>query len=272
MHRAIPGLLASAVLVVMVGTSTFAAAQNLRNEIESIVQEYLAANPDEIGKIAKDYFVKHPEALQEVMTELLKRRSAPSASRQGPPAAGVDSKAALKSNAEAIFSSPRQVTIGNRGGDVTMVEFFDYNCGFCKRALTDMLGLIKADPKLRVVLKEFPILGPGSAEAARVAVAVRMQDPGGEKYLAFHQKLLSGRGPADRATALAAAKEAGLDTARLEEDMVSDEAKGTLEESMVLARSLGINATPSYVIGDNVIVGAVGIAALTENVKAARKQ
>ena len=89
-----------------------------------------------------------------------------------------------------MFSSPHQVVLGNPPGNVTFVEFFDYNCGYCKRAMSDMLTLLKNDPKLKVVLKEFPVLGPGSVEAAQVAVAVRMQDKTGKKYLEFHQKLL----------------------------------------------------------------------------------
>src|SRR5262249_7997548 len=149
-------------------------------------------------------------------------------------------KTAIKTNEQAIFSSPRQVTIGNAQGDVTLVEFFDYNCGYCKRALTDLLDLMKADGKLRVVLKEFPVLGPGSEEAARVAVAVRMQDPTGKKYLEFHQKLLGGRGQADKAHALAVAKDVGLDIARLEKDMASDEVKTTFQENLKLAETLGL--------------------------------
>src|SRR5207302_10173259 len=125
---------------------------------------------------------------------------------------------AVKDNAQLIFSSPRQVTIGNPQGDVTMVEFFDYNCGYCKRAMADMFDLMKDDPKLKVVLKEFPVLGEGSMQAAQVAVAVRMQDKTGKKYLDFHTKLLSGRGPADKTRALAVAKEIGLDMARLDKD------------------------------------------------------
>ena len=113
--------------------------------------------------------------------------------------------------------------LGNPQGDVTFVEFFDYNCGYCKRALNDMVELMNKDPKLKVVLKEFPVLGPGSVEAAQVAVAVRMQDKTGKKYLEFHQKLLGGRGQVDKAKALAAAKEVGLDMARIEKDMKSDE-------------------------------------------------
>src|SRR4029079_12739470 len=138
----------------------------------------------------------------------------------------------------------------------------DYNCGYCKRAMNDMFDLMKNDSKLKVVLKEFPVLGPGSVDAARVAVAARMQDKSGKKYLEFHQKLLGGRGQADKARALAVAKEVGLDTARLERDMSSDEVKQSLAESFTLAEKLGLNGTPSYVIGDAVVVGAVGLDAL----------
>jgi protein-disulfide isomerase len=130
---------------------------------------------------------------------------------------------------------------------------------------------MKADAKLKVVLKEFPVLGEGSVQAAQVAVAARMQDKsGGKKYLEFHQKLLGGRGPADKARALAVAKEVGFDMARLEKDMASDEVKATLEESFKLAEALGLNGTPSYVVGSNVVVGAVGLPALREKVNAAR--
>ena len=104
----------------------------------------------------------------------------------------------------------------------------------------------------------------------RVAVAVRMQDKTGKKYLDFHQKLLTGRGQADKARALAAAKEAGLDMARIEKDMQSDEVRQTLEESFKMAESMGMNGTPSYVIGQDLVIGAVGLAALKEKVANAR--
>jgi len=152
-----------------------------------------------------------------------------------------------------------------------MVEFFDYNCAFCKRALSDMLDLLKTDPDLKFVLKEFPVLGEGSVEAARVAVAARMQDSSGKKYIEFHQKLLGGRGPADKTHALAVAKEVGFDMARLEKDMASDEVKNTIDEDMKLADALGVSGTPSYVIGDEVVVGAVGLDELREKIKAERK-
>jgi protein-disulfide isomerase len=121
------------------------------------------------------------------------------------------------------------------------------------------------------VLKEFPVLGEGSVQAAQVAAAVRMQDKsGGKKYLEFHQKLLGGRGPADKARALAAAKETGFDVARIEKDIAGDEVKATLEENFKIAEALGLNGTPSYVVGNDVVVGAVGLGTLKEKVNAAR--
>ena len=215
----------------------------------------------EIERIIKDYLMTHPEVVQDAMNELEKRQQAADAEKN---------KSTVKQNAQTLFSSARQVTLGNPQGDVTLVEFFDYNCGYCKRALPDLINLMKADPKLKVVLKEFPVLGPGSVEASQVAVAVRMQDHSGKKYLEFHQKLLGGRGQADRARALAVAKEVGLDMARIEKDMASDEVRGTISESMELADKLGLNGTPSYVVGPNVVVGAVGYDALKDKVETVR--
>jgi protein-disulfide isomerase len=264
---------AAAVIGALWLASTTAHAQALREEIEGIVKEYIATHPDEVGQIAKDYLLKHPEVVQEILSGLLRSRGNRTSSAPGGPAQAVpDKTAAVKANAAALFGSVHQVTLGNAQGDVTLVEFFDYNCGFCKRALGDLVGLIKADPQIKVVLKEFPILGPGSVEAARVAVAVRMQDPGGQKYLEFHRKLLGGQGHADKARALAAAREAGLDVAQIEKDLTSEEVNKSLAESAALARDLGLTGTPSYVIGDKVAIGAIGLAALTDRVKAARSQ
>jgi protein-disulfide isomerase len=225
-------------------------------------QSFNDAQRGEIERIVKDYLVAHPEVLQEVMSELEKKQTAAETEKQ---VAGV------RAHREVLFNSAHQVTLGNPQGDVTMVEFFDYNCGYCKRALGDMLQLLKTDPKLKVVLKEFPVLGPGSKEAAEVAVAARMQDKSGKKYLEFHQKLLGGRGPADKARALAAAKDAGFDMARLEKDMTSDEVKVTLDENLRVAEAIGLNGTPSYIIGADVVIGAQGYDALKEKVDAARR-
>jgi protein-disulfide isomerase len=231
--------------------------------LPAAAQDFSATQRGEIEKIIKEYLLKHPEVLQEAMTELEKKQQLAETEK---------ARSAIKNHSEALFNSPRQVTLGNPQGDVTFVEFFDYNCGYCKRALIDMVELMGKDPKLKVVLKEFPVLGPGSVEAAQVAVAVRMQDRTGKKYLEFHQKLLGGRGQADKAKALATAKDIGLDMARLDKDLKSEEVAKTIEESMKLAEALGLNGTPSYVIGNDVVIGAVGQAALAQKIQAARQQ
>src|SRR4030081_2874102 len=242
----VPALFALA----LCGTPPSASAQSFsdgqRGDIETIVRNYLLA---------------HPEVLAAAITELSRRQAAAEAEKH---------EASVATNAETIFNSPRGVVLGNKDGDVTFVEFFDYNCGYCKRAMTDMLDLMKADPKLKVVLKEFPVLSQGSVEAAQVAVAVRMQDPSGKKYLDFHQKLLGGRGAADKARAMAAAKEAGLDTARIGKSLGGAERGATIEENFKLAEAMGMNGTPSYVIGKQVVIGAVGIDNLKEKIGVAR--
>ena len=226
-------------------------------------QEFSSAQTREIENIVKKYLVQHPEVLQEVMEALDKRQKEADADK---------ARTTIKDNKATIFNSSHQVVLGNPQGNVTMVEFFDYNCAFCKRALPDMLDLIKTDSDLKFVLKEFPVLGPGSLEAAHVAVAARMQDSSGKKYMEFHQKLLGARGPADKVRALAVAKDVGFDMARLEKDMNSDEVKTTIEENMKLADVLGVNGTPSYVVGDEVVVGAVGVDELRAKIKNGRKQ
>jgi protein-disulfide isomerase len=224
-------------------------------------QSFSDGQRGEIETIIKSYLLAHPEVLEEAMAELNKRQAAAETEKH---------EASVATNADAIFNSPRGVVLGNKDGDVTFVEFFDYNCGYCKRAMADMLDLMKTDPKLKVVLKEFPVLSEGSVEAAKVAVAVRMQDASGKKYLDFHQRLLGGRGPADKARAMAAAKEAGLDTARIEKDLASPEVRATIEENFKLAESMGMNGTPSYVIGKQVVIGAVGLDGLKEKIGIAR--
>jgi protein-disulfide isomerase len=223
--------------------------------------EFSTPQRSEIEKIVREYLIAHPEVLQEAMAELEKKQAEADAEKH---------KDAVKEHAQALFSSPRQVVLGNPSGNVTFVEFFDYNCGYCKRAMDDMMSLLKNDPNLKIVLKEFPVLGPGSVEAAQVAVAVRMQDKTGKKYLEFHQKLLGGRGQADRARALAVAKEIGMNMAQIDKDMQSPEVKATLQENFKVAEALGLNGTPSYVIGDKVIVGAVGLPSLQEGINNAR--
>ena len=219
--------------------------------------------PEERGRIeaiVREYLLRNPEILQEALVELEKRQAlAEERSRAS----------AFQANRELLYRSPNQVVLGNPQGDVTLVEFFDYNCGFCKRALSETMDLLRADPRIRFVLKDFPVLSQGSVEAAQVAVALKMQIQGA-KYMEFHTKLLGGRGQADRARALDVAREVGADMARLQRDMGSAQVRDTLAENARLAELLRINGTPTYIIGDEVVVGAVGIDKLRENIVRAR--
>lgn len=214
-----------------------------------------------IEGIVRDYLLKNPEVLQEAMAELEKRQQDAQKQAQA---------SALKESREALLNSRHGVVVGNPTGDVTMVEFFDYNCGFCKRALGDLRTLVKADPKLRIVLKDFPVLGPESVEASRVALAAKQQLKG-DKAFEYHAKVLESRGRVNGERALAVAKEMGLDMARLQKDMAGDEVASAIAENAALGDKLGLSGTPAYVIGDEIVPGAVGAEPLRKTIASVRQ-
>jgi len=214
-----------------------------------------------IEGIVKDYLMNNPGVLQEVFAELEKRQAEAQKEAQA---------SALKNERERLFGSTRDFVAGNPAGDVTLVEFTDYNCGFCKRALGDLKALMKADPKLKVVFKDFPVLGPGSVEAARVALAARQQLKG-DKVFEYHSRLMETRGQVNGERAIALAKEMGLDVARLQKDMDGPEVRDALRENMEFGDKLGLTGTPAFVVGEDVIFGAVGVDPLRKAVDNTRK-
>jgi len=226
-----------------------------RGEVEGIVKDYLAKNPGFI----RDYLMANPEVIRDAIDELQRKQSEEEQAAQ---------VAAIGDNRELLFSSPRQVVMGNPNGDVTLIEFFDYNCGYCRRAQADMQRLIEDDPNLKVVLKEFPVLGDGSIEASQVSIAVRILAP--EKAGEFHDALIAQSGQIDADVALAVAEDLGLDKAKLEETMASDEVKDTITEVYALAQSLSLTGTPSYVTSGEVVIGAIGYDALKDKIATAR--
>jgi protein-disulfide isomerase len=210
--------------------------------------EFSPAQKSEIESIVHSYLLEHPEVLREVVAALEKKQQQQETDLH---------RQMIEKNKDALFNSAFNGVVGNPNGKVTLVEFFDYNCGYCKRALGDLVSLMKSEPELRVVLTDFPVLGPDSVEAARVAAAVRKQISGA-KFFEFHRKLLSSRGHVGKEQALAVAQGMGLDMARIQKDMTDPSVHAGLAETMSLGDSLGLNGTPSYVIGDEAIVGAVG--------------
>ncbi|AGK57216.1 DSBA oxidoreductase [Hyphomicrobium denitrificans 1NES1] len=196
-----------------------------------------------LGEIIKDYLIKNPEIMIDVQNALDEKMQ-------------KDQDAKLKSfmteNGKSIFRSPGSSVAGDPNGDITVVEFFDYNCGYCKRGLPEVQKLIQNDKKVRFVFKELPILSKGSEEAARVALAVKRQG----KYWEFHQAMLGSKGHADEASALKIAESLGLDMNKIKADMASDEVKNELRDDLILAKKMGINGTPHFLVGDKSIPGA----------------
>jgi protein-disulfide isomerase len=214
----------------------------------------------EIQKLVKDYILQNPEIIEQAIDALQAKKEADKVAMQ---------QVALKDAAKTLYESPSNVVLGNPKGNVTIVEFFDYNCGYCKRAFPDMMTLLDQDPNLRFILKEFPVLGPGSVEAAQVAAAVHRVAP--MKYLDFHKRLITVRGEVNKAKAMEAVTAAGIDAALVTQEMAKPAVNASLQESMTLADGLGISGTPSYVVADAVIPGAIGADRLKERIAAARK-
>jgi protein-disulfide isomerase len=196
-----------------------------------------------IEKIIKDYLMANPEVMMDVQNALEAKMETLQAERL---------KLTLKESAGEIFRRPNAPTAGNPNGDITVVEFFDYNCGYCKRAFGDIAKLVDKDPKIKVVFKELPILSKGSEEAAKVALAARMQG----KYWEAHRILIALRGEVNEATSLRAVEKLGLDMAKLKKDMDSAEVKAEIETVRNLAQKMGINGTPHFLVGDRAIAGA----------------
>ena len=196
-----------------------------------------------IEGIVKDYLVANPELFLEIQSALEQKMEKVQAEKL---------QVALKDNAGEIYRRPDAPFAGNPAGDVTVVEFFDYNCGYCKRGLADIAKLVEKDPKIKVVFKELPILSKGSDEAARVALAARIQG----KYWDVHRALLETKGQVNEAAALKIAEKAGLDIAKLKKDMIGPEVKGEIERVRQLAQKMGINGTPHFLVGERSIPGA----------------
>lgn len=223
-----------------------------------------ALSPDQrkaVVELIRETLLKNPELIQEAMVELEKRSQVAQVEAQ---------RNALAAEKASLTDPATSVIAGNPQGDVTLVEFMDYNCGFCKRAMEDVRALAKDDPKLKVVIKDFPILGPDSVEASRVAIAVKNQLQG-QKYWDFHLKLMATKGRINGAKALEIAKDAGADIERVKKEIDAPATRAVIEQTVALGDRLGLTGTPAFIIGDEVVFGAVGQAALKQKIDAVRK-
>ncbi len=213
---------------------------------------------EQVKKILRDYIMANPEIIAEAIEALREKQRL---------AAEAEASKALVERSAEIFHDKDAPVAGNVEGDVTIVEFFDYRCPYCKTVTEAVFETVKADPKVKVVFKEFPILGPESVFAAKAALASREQG----KYEVFHRALMKMRGAVNEMTIMKTAAEAGLDVEKLKKDMDAPTVDAMIKRNIDLARALGIGGTPAFVIGDRVIPGAVDQATLKNLVDQARK-
>jgi len=211
----------------------------------------------EIEATVRAYLLENPEVILDALRILeTRRQEADTAARQS----------ALRDNRDQIFNDSRDPVVGNASGQVTVVEFFDYQCGYCKQSLDDLVALLEQEDDVRLVLKEFPILGPGSLVAAKAALAALRQDA----YWEMHQALMQHRGRLSESEVLTIAREIGLNAGKLRRDMDDPEIERTLNDNIALARRLNIGGTPAFIIGDHLIPGAINLASMQDLVAKAR--
>ncbi|MGE3622663.1 MAG: DsbA family protein [Bdellovibrionales bacterium] len=221
--------------------SVFSDAQ--RSEIENVVKEYLTQ--------------KNPEVIMQAMQELKKRQEADSDAK---------SKSAITSNKDKLYNDPNSPVGGNPKGDVTVVEFFDYQCGYCKMSQPTVEKLIKEDKNVKVVYKEFPILGPASTTATKAALASVKQN----KYEKLHEALMTEKGHFTDDIVYKIAKDAGLDVEKLKKDMNDPSIDKMIEANIALGTEIGARGTPTFIINDELFPGAMEYPQLKKAVEDAR--
>ena len=237
------------VLFALAASSAPASAQSLsepqKKEIETLIGEYLRA---------------HPEIILESVRAMQEREQAMQQQRQ---------REGLTTRRGEIENDPTSPVVGNPQGDVTVVEFFDYRCGYCKAVLPAVQRLLKDDPKVRYVMKDLPILSPESRIAAKLTLAVWRSEP--KRYFDLHTKLMESRGDLTENRIYDIAKAVGVDVARAKRDMNAAEVEEVLVANMNLAQALGITGTPGFVVGNHLVPGAIDYDALKELVDRARR-
>ncbi|MTJ83527.1 MAG: DsbA family protein [Telmatospirillum sp.] len=213
---------------------------------------------DAVKKMIHDYILENPSIITEAIEALRQKEEL---------AAETDAKKALVDRKADIFEDPESPVLGNVKGDVTVVEFFDYRCPYCKAMTDQVLDTVKSDGKVRLVMKELPILGPDSVTAARAALAARNQ----KKYEEFHRALMKLKTPVNEAALMKTAAEVGLNVEKLKKDMEDDKIDTVLKNNIQLAHTLNVTGTPAFIIGDQIVPGAMNQQAFKQMIDQARK-
>ena len=212
----------------------------------------------EVERIVRDYLLKNPDVILEAMKALEAREQAQQTER---------TKTALEKNRDKLLRSTASPALGNPKGDVTVVEFFDYQCPYCRKVVEPVFNAVAKDGKVRIVMKELPILGPESTYAAKAALAAHKQG----KYRELHLALMDQKTKLSEAVVIAAAEKLGLDTKRLKRDMDSPDIDDEIKQNIELAHALQINGTPAFIVGNQIAPGAIDGDRLTAMIKEARK-
>lgn len=209
------------------------------------------ASSDVADAAIERYIRAHPEVIEQSLQAMEVKREADQKERQ---------KVTLKTKQDELLHDPLSPVSGNPKGEITVVEFYDYRCGFCKRAAPAVTELQKVDPRVRVVYKDFPILGEASELAAKAALASYAQG----KHQAFHEALLESHVDVTKESILKIATKVGLDAKRLEVDMANPKWQAVIAKNRALARELGISGTPGFIVGNELVPGALDLNGLKE--------
>jgi protein-disulfide isomerase len=226
------------------------------NSAQAQEDKYVTA--DGVRKIVRDYLMEHPEVLQESIEALREKMRLQ---------AETDARKNIGIYKSEMFDNKDDPVMGNPKGDVTIVEFFDYNCAFCKATYDALMDTVKADGKVRVVLKEFPILTDDSALASRIALSAKKQG----KYEDLHRAYMKYRGKLDEKTAYKLAADVGLNMEQVKKDMASGDFDKLIRRNKEIARALGVDGTPTFIIGDRIVPQAIEASTLKQLIDLARK-
>ena len=226
--------------------------------LPGVAHAFTDAEKTELGDVIRAYILDNPELILEAVE---KHRANETAKAE------AEAETFIKSNYDEL-TGQNLPFIGNPDADVTVVEFMDYNCGYCKRALPDIMKLVEQDKNVKVVFHEMPVLGPSSQAAAAWALAAHKQG----KYFEYHSELMKHKGSKGEKELIKLAKKLDLDVDQMKEDAVSDATKAQLAGSFAIARKLGVQGTPAFIVGETVFRGYIGHDGLINAIKAEREK